>query len=160
MSLRMACEASEVIAGAGVMIASMPAKLDCAPTEPISVLIMNGTEDPLVPFEGGQVHFFRQELGEVNSTPDTVAFWLDANQCDPNPLVERLPDLDTEDGTQVQLDTYAGCDGDVSVLMYTIEGGGHTIPGGTQYVPKIVIGRVSHDIHAAEAIWDFFESTP
>ena len=116
--------------------------------------------DPLVPFDGGQVHFFRRELGEVISTPDTVAFWVAANGCDPTARTEQLPDLDSGDGTRIQLDTYSRCDDDVSVVLYTVEGGGHTLPGGTLYILRFVIGRVSRDLHAGEAIWQLFEAAP
>jgi polyhydroxybutyrate depolymerase len=160
MSLRMACEASELIAAAGAVIASLPADLRCEPEHPIPILLMNGTEDPLVPFEGGQVHFFRREFGEVISTPDTVAFWVAANGCSATPRTEQLPDLDPRDGTRIQVDTYSGCEAGVSVVLYTVEGGGHTLPGGTQYVLRFVIGRVSQDLHAGEAIWEFFEAAP
>ncbi|MEE9216314.1 MAG: PHB depolymerase family esterase [Anaerolineales bacterium] len=160
MSLRMACEASDVLAAAGAVIASLPADLNCDPEHPISILLMNGTEDPLVPFEGGQVRFFRRELGEVISTPDTVAFWVAADGCNPKPRTEQLPDLDPRDGTRIQVDTYFGCEGGTSVVLYTVNGGGHTLPGGTQYVLKFVIGRVSRDLHSGEAIWEFFEATP
>ncbi|MFV2043149.1 MAG: PHB depolymerase family esterase [Anaerolineales bacterium] len=160
MSLRMACEASDVIAAAGAVIASLPDALSCEPEQPISILLMNGTEDPLVPWEGGQVHLFRQELGEVLSTPDAVSFWVAANGCDPTPLAEQLPDIDPQDGTRIYVDTYSGCNGDVAVVLYTVEGGGHTLPGGTQYLPKLIIGRVSKDLHAGEAIWQFFENAP
>ncbi len=158
MALRMACEANDVLAAAGAVIASLPADLDCEPEQPISILLMNGTEDPLVPWEGGQVRFFGRELGEVISTPQTVAFWVAANGCDPTARVEELPDLDPRDGTRIQVETYSGCEGDVSVVLYTVDGGGHTLPGGTQYVLKFVMGRVSRDLHAGEAIWQFFES--
>ncbi len=160
MSLRMACEASDVLAAAGAVIASLPADHSCEPEHPISILLMNGTEDPLVPFEGGQVHFFRRKLGEVISTPDTVAFWVAANGCDPTAHMNELPDLDPRDGTRIQVDTYFGCEGGVSVVLYTVEGGGHTLPGGSRYVLRFVIGRVSRDLHAGEAIWQFFEATP
>lgn len=160
MSLRMACEASDVLAAVGAVIASLPADLSCEPEHPISILLMNGTEDPLVPFEGGQVHFFRRELGEVISTPDTVAFWVAVNGCDPTARMDKLPDLDPRDGTRIQLDTYSGCEGGVSVLLYTVDGGGHTLPGGAQYVLRFVIGRVSRDLHAGQTIWQFFERTP
>jgi len=160
MALRMACEASDILAAAGALIASLPADLSCEPEHPIPILLMNGTKDPLVPFDGGQVHFFRREFGEVISTPDTIAFWAAANGCDPTPRTEQLPDLDPRDGTRIQLDTYSGCDEGVSVVLYTVEGGGHTLPGGTQYVLEFVIGRVSQDLHAGEAIWQFFEAAP
>lgn len=163
MTQRMACEASGTFAAAAVLIASKPVELDCQPEHPISILFMNGTEDPLMPYGGGQVHFFRQELGEVLSTPETVAFWVGANGCDPEPETELLPDLDPEDGTRIRLEAYSDCDDAVQVLLYTVQGGGHTWPGGSQYAPRFVIGRVSRDLQAGEAIWRFFsisESNP
>ena len=144
---------------AAPVIASLPTDLDCQPDEPISILIMNGTEDPLVPWEGGQVHFLRKELGGAVSTPDMIAFWVEANGCDPTPTVERLPDLDPDDEILIQKDTYSDCLEDTQVVLYTVEGGGHTWPGGPQYAPKPFIGRVSRDLHAGEAIWTFFEDS-
>ena len=157
MTQRMACEASGTFAAAAVVIASQPANLDCEPNGPISILFMNGTDDPLMPFEGGEVHFYRQGLGEVLSTQDTVSFWASANGCDRTPETELLPDLDPGDGTRIRLDAYSGCDRSVQVLLYTVEGGGHSWPGGSQYLPRSVIGRVSRDLHANEAIWGFFD---
>lgn len=159
MTLRMACEAGGTFAAAAVVIASIPAELECSPQKPIPILFINGTEDPLMPFEGGQVHFYRRELGEVLSTAETVAFWVGANGCDPTPQSELLPDLDPEDGTRIKLDAYSGCADGVRVRLYTVEGGGHTWPGGSQYVPETIIGRVSHDLKANEAIWEFFETS-
>ncbi len=156
MSLRLACEAADIFAAAAPIIASMPADLDCQPSEPISILMMNGTEDPLVPWEGGQVHFYRQELGEALSTPDTMAFWVSENGCDPVPLGEWLPDIDPKDKTRIKKEVYSECDSQTSVVLYSGEGGGHTWPGGLQYVPVMVIGRVSRDLHAGEEIWKFF----
>jgi polyhydroxybutyrate depolymerase len=156
MTQRMACEASGAFAAAAVVIASQPENLDCEPVRPISILFMNGTDDPLMPYEGGEVHFYRQELGEVLSTQDAVSFWAGANGCDPAPETELLPDLDPEDGTRIRLDTYSGCDAGARVLLYTVQGGGHSWPGGSQYLPRSVIGRVSRDLHANEAIWGFF----
>jgi polyhydroxybutyrate depolymerase len=160
MSLRMACEASDVVAAVGAVIASLPADLKCKPANPISVMLMNGTEDPLVPWDGGQVRFFRQQLGEVLSTPDTVTFWVTANGCDSDAQSVELPDFDPSDDTRIGVDSYSGCDDDVSVILYTVYGGGHTLPGSTQYVPKFIIGRVSEDLHAGEVIWQFFGSAP
>lgn len=156
MSLRLACEAADTFAAAAPVIASLPADLDCQPSEPISILVMNGMEDPLVPWEGGQVHFYRQELGEALSTPDTVAFWVSENGCDPSPVSEWLPDIDPEDETRIKKEVYSKCDAHTSVVLFSVEGGGHTWPGGSQYVPAMLIGRVSHDLHAGEEIWSFF----
>ena len=156
MSLRLACEAADTFAAAAPVIASLPADLDCHPSEPISILVMNGMEDPLVPWEGGQVHFYRQELGEALSTPDTLAFWVSENGCDPTPVSEWLPDIDPEDKTRIKKEVYSECDAQTSVVLFSVEGGGHTWPGGSQYVPAMLIGRVSNDLHTGEEIWKFF----
>ena len=159
MSLRMACEAPHVFAAAAPVIASLPVNLVCIPSQPISILIMNGTEDPLVPWDGGEVHFLRTELGLALSTNEMVAFWVEANGCDSPPHVEQIPDLDPDDGTSITRDVYSDCDADTKVILYTVEGGGHTWPGGIQYAPEFLVGRISHDLHAGEVIWRFFEES-
>ncbi len=159
MSLRMACEAPHIFAAAAPVIASLPVNLVCIPSQPISILIMNGTEDPLVPLDGGEVHFLRTELGLAWSTHEMVAFWIEANGCDSSPHVEQLPDLDPDDGTRITRDVYSDCDAGTRIILYTVEGGGHTWPGGSQYAPESLIGRVSQDMHAGEVIWRFFEES-
>jgi polyhydroxybutyrate depolymerase len=158
MSLRLACEASEIFAAVAIVAATMPAELPCSPSDPVSVLIMNGTEDPLVLWGGGQVQVGRLELGQILSTADTLAFWVTANHCNESPSNSWEPDTDPEDETRVQNEVYDGCMEDVSVALYTIEGGGHTWPGGAQYLPEAIIGRVSRDINAGEVIWGFFQT--
>ena len=161
MSLRMACEAGHLVTAVGAVIASLPADLRCDPTGPVSVLIMNGTEDPLVQYEGGQVRFLRQELGEVIHTREAFGTFVNRSKCSGPPEVVWLPDLDPNDGTITYRETFEDClDGKAIYTIYTIEGGGHTMPGGAQYSPKYLIGRVSRDFSGAEAIWDFFERAP
>ena len=155
MSLRLACEAADTFAATATVIASLPADLDCQPSEPISILIMNGMEDPLVPWEGGKVHFYRQQLGEALSTPDTVTFWVSENGCDPTPVSEWLPDIDPEDNTRIKKDVYSECDAQTSVVLLSVEGGGHTWRGGSEYVRAMMVSRVSPDLLAGEEIWKF-----
>ncbi|MGH9846761.1 MAG: polyhydroxybutyrate depolymerase, partial [Blastocatellia bacterium] len=71
------------------------------------------------------------------------------------PKTESLPDKE-DDGTKVKRETYGpGKDG-VEVVLYTIEGGGHTWPGGWQYYLEERIGKTSRDINASELMWEFF----
>lgn len=160
MTLRLACEADDTFAAFAAVIANLPADLDCRPTRPIPILLMNGTEDPLVPWSGGQVHFLRRGLGLVLSTESTFAFWVRADGCVGAPLHLELPDADPGDGTRVQKTLYSQCNRGVQVLLYTVEGGGHTMPDGSQYLPSFIVGRVSHDLDGAQAIWDFFQAAP
>jgi polyhydroxybutyrate depolymerase len=41
------------------------------------------------------------------------------------------------------------------VVFYRVAGAGHTWPGGTQYLPRMIIGSTSHSFDASEAIWQF-----
>ena len=46
------------------------------------------------------------------------------------------------------------------VAFYIVQGGGHTWPGGFQYLPEAVIGRTSRDLDANRIIWEFFKEHP
>jgi polyhydroxybutyrate depolymerase len=158
MAYRLGIEASDTFDVIAPVIANHPAVHEAGvPANPVSVLVMNGTEDPLVPYDGGQVTLFGQERGEVLSTDDTIAWWEQANGCTGPRTTLELPDLDPDDGTRVVLETDRRCDRDSEVTLVRVEGGGHTWPGGSQYLPESVIGVVSHDIDASEVIFDFFD---
>ena len=62
-----------------------------------------------------------------------------------------------DDGTVIRRVTYSGCKAGASVVSYTVEGGGHTWPGGKQYAPALMIGKTSHNLDASEVLWEFFE---
>ena len=44
----------------------------------------------------------------------------------------------------------------LSVVFYTVEGGGHTWPGGLVDLPPAVFGATTHTIDASDLILDFF----
>ncbi len=162
MSFRLACDLSEKVTAVAPVTAALSEDLvpNCSPSHPVSVLLINGTEDPLVPWEGGQIKVWRQERGAVISTADTVQFWVAQNHCPGPPNVSWEPDTDLKDGTRVRREAYDGCRDGTKVVLYAVEGGGHTWPGGKQYLPKGLIGRTSRDIDANELIWHFFEENP
>jgi len=139
--------------------ASLPEALACDPTRAVSVLILNGTADPLVPYAGGEITVLRRQLGRVRSTEETYQFWAEANGCQGPAAVTAMPDLDTKDKTKVQRTALETCADGTRVELYTIFGGGHTWPGGPQYLPAWAVGRVSRDLHASQVIWEFFAGT-
>ena len=159
MSYRLACELPETFAAIAAVTASMSEELaaSCDPSQSTSVLVMNGDKDPLVPWEGGTIRFGRREFGEVVSTADAIAFWAAKNDCSPAPTITWEVDADPQDGTRVRTEVYGQCRDRTGVALYAIEGGGHTWPGGLQYLPERVIGKTSMDINANETIWRFFE---
>ena len=159
-SQRLARELAPRIAAIGVVAVSMSDKIALmrAPTRPISVLLMSGTEDPLVPWAGGDIGFpgSSRKVGKVLSVAKTVAAWAALNRCTPPPAVSWEPDRDPRDGTRVRREAHGPCSEGTEVVLYAVEGGGHTWPGGWQYLPERLVGRTSRDIDANEVIWSFF----
>lgn len=170
-SQRLAIELGQDFAAVASLAAQIAEPLALAkPKNPISILIMNGTKDPFVPYMGGDVtpRLFPRlnkmmklpSRGKVISTDATIRFWLLHNTIDATGLVTRLQDLDTTDGSTVERTEWAQTKTGVSVVLYKIIDGGHTWPGGKQYLPIRTVGQTNQDIHASEKIWEFFSQHP
>jgi polyhydroxybutyrate depolymerase len=158
MALRAACDAADKIAAVAAVAAALPVRMKplCNPSAPISVLIMNGSEDPVMPWRGGEIRLGLERLGRVISTDDTMTFWAEHDGCVTTPAVEDLPDKDPGDNTVVRRSVFPQCQA-AEVVLYTVDRGGHTWPGGPQYLPQAAVGRVTKDIDATAVIWDFFK---
>jgi polyhydroxybutyrate depolymerase len=141
-SHRLGCELSDRIAAiapvAGVM--GIPT---CTPARAVSVMEFHGTSDPLVPYDGDPA------IG-YTSVADTVAGWVKRDGCQAAPATT----YSKGDATCV---TYGQCTANAEVTLCTIQGGGHTWPGGT---PFPLLGATSTDISATDAMWTFFEAHP
>ena len=162
MSYRLACDLSARIAAIAPVVASMsPVVVEgCHPGRPVPVLAINGTSDPLVPWEGGQVHFGAKMLGEVLPVRKTVEHWARLDSCHSPPVDRDLPDRDPSDGVRAHVHEWGGCAPGADVVLYELEGGGHTWPGGEQYLPSTVVGPVCRDFDASEVAWEFFQRHP
>ncbi len=158
MSQRLACEASTRVAAIAAVVATVGVELAglCSPARPVPVLMVNGTADPLVPYNGGQIRLpgGRLRPGKIASVADTVALWGRHNGCTRPPEVTPEPDRDPSDGVTVRREARTGCRAGSEVILYVMEGGGHVWPGGPQYLPRPIIGRTTGDIDS-EVIWDF-----
>lgn len=155
MTHRLAIEAAGTFAAAAPVIGTLPAPLrdGATPGAPMPMLMIFGTDDPAVPFDGGYV-FDNPNLGEVASVAETVAFWQAANGCAEMPEVIDLPDLDRHDGSSVSLSRY-DCMG-APVELYVVEGGGHKWPAGPDSRVRLRGRGINGDINATEVIWEFF----
>lgn len=158
MSFTLACHLSEMFAAIAVVAGNLPERLKHEkPKTPVSVLIMNGTKDPLVPYNGGNIKVFSKERGKVLSTDETIKFWIKANNCSEQTISGKIPDKVKNDGSTVIVESYRNPLNNVEVVLYKIEGGGHTWPGGFQYLPERIIGKTNRDIKASDVIWNFFQ---
>jgi polyhydroxybutyrate depolymerase len=153
MASRLACELNNRIAAVAIVGASMAMNMDYKPNKPMPVMYIQGTKDPLVPFDGGSI---KSGAGEAYGHADVLSLWATTDHCDKKPVITNLAD-DAHDGTSVIKEEYSSAKSNIKVIGYTITDGGHTWPGGSQYLPKFLIGSVSHNLNACEVIWDFFK---
>ena len=152
MSYTLGCELSHRIAAIGSVAAPRVLE-DCTPEREISILYVHGTEDLIVPFEGGVGILVDIDFP---SAREHIEFWVDNNGCTGDPEIIDIEDIDTTDSSTVILERYTNCEGKSEVAFYTIEGGGHTWAGGPPVPPGLeVLGNVNRDIHASSEIWNF-----
>lgn len=158
MANRVACEMADKVAAVGVVTGPLlEPPGGCNPQRPISLIAFYGTEDPLVAYEGGIVsESFISRLIHRSSPPVSfpsvksyIAAWAERNGCPPLP--EPLPANGDASGVR-----YTGCKDTSEIVFYTIEGGGHTWPGGR----PTFVGKTSRDINASQVMWEFFTMHP
>ena len=162
MAHRFACERARKVRAFTAVIGAMPynvarKRARCGES-PLSVLMINGTKDPIVPWEGGVVEFDGQKLGKVLSAERTFGFWRRHNACE-DVVVSLIPDFVPDDGTRIERRKATGCRDDNKVELFAVQGAGHTWPSGWQYLPPSMVGATSQDIDASIAAWRFFQST-
>ncbi len=163
MTLRLAVELSNRLAAVAPVVAAMPAESECgSPTNPLSVLFMNGTADSHLPYEGGTVsNPPNPDHGTVLSAEESVAYWVEHNKTDTIPIITNFPDINTEDDSHViRYEFRNGTDG-AEVVLYKVIGGGHAEPSiQEQYSAlfELMFGKQNHDIEMAHEIWAFFKS--
>ena len=161
MSFKLACDLRDKISAIGVIVASVPSNYaqTCKPSKGISIIWFNGTADPLVPWEGGEIvsKTFGGSLsrGAVLSAQDSINFWKVINNCVSDSQNTDLPNFNKLDGSTVTRQYYDSNTG-YPIDFYKITGGGHSWPGGPQYFPKLIIGNVNKDIDSLQLTWEFF----
>lgn len=161
MTYRMLLEAPERFTAGAAFIANLPKFTDPLPppAQPVPIMIANGTEDPLMPYDGGVV---ARNRGVVVSTRETVDWWIQANKADKEGLeLIELPDLNPEDGCRILEEIYPGGVNGAQVRLYIVEGGGHTLPSLTrqglfQRLTSRLLGPVCQDVEGVDLAWDFF----
>ena len=146
MSYRLACELSDKIAAIASVTGSMSTNQisSCNPSNPVPVMQVHGTSDPTVLYNGG--------FG-IEPIDDVVSFWVNLNNCNPEPIFNNIPDVILSDWCTAEHYIYEDGDNDTSVELYKIINGGHTWPGAA--IP-LVGNNTNQDFSASEKIWEFF----
>lgn len=162
MTLRLALERPDLARAIAVVAASLPsdATTECTDTgAPMPLLVLNGEEDPILPFAGGAMPRGR---GQVVGFEELVARWVMRNGIDGAPT-ERLFDRSIAGeriDTRIEVTDYASADGlPISAMRVVL--GGHGEPSIAHEYPttfESIVGKQSHDAEMARLIWTFFES--
>jgi polyhydroxybutyrate depolymerase len=137
----------------------------CTTAKPTTIVAFHGTSDPIVPYGGGGLFsgvpgglagaaatsalspgvkalFARLQLQPVESA---IAGWARQFGCG--------PPTDASVAGDVRLRSFGGCQGNVTVELYTITGGGHTWPGAALGPSKSqLLGATTHSISATQLI--------
>ena len=158
MSFRLAIEAGDKFAAIAPILAALPSNSKCTePDTKVALLLVNGTSDSILPYNGGPM---AGDRGEVISTINTISFWTDLNQNDAAETIENLPDINNLDSSTVVRTSYRGDSGIQDVTLITMDGAGHTEPSiSEQYsgIYEAIAGIQNHDIEMAEIVWEFFK---
>jgi poly(3-hydroxybutyrate) depolymerase len=151
MAIKVGCSMAERIAAIAPVGAAMPKTMVCLPSRPMSVVMINGTSDPVVPHDGGTEHNLQLP---VVSVADSAKAWARIDRCAEKPTQTKLQ-AHSKGGMETKVETFDGCQQDSQVVSYSVKGGGNTWPGGEQYEVEKQVGKTSQDLNANEAIWNF-----
>lgn len=157
MALRLALEAPSRFRAIAAVSANEPTpdNSKCKPAgQGTSVMIMNGTQDPLVPFDGGEDSLFGLAYisGTVRSSRDSAQYFADLNHIAGTPETTHTP---IADGIQVEHVLWRN-DSKVEVELVAVHGGGHGIPQPYRRNPRI-LGPSAQQPNGPAMIWAFFE---
>jgi polyhydroxybutyrate depolymerase len=140
LSHRLGCELADRIA-AIAPVAGVNLLAACAPSRPIAVLMIHGTGDAYVPYDGGGPF-------DWPSVADSEAGWAERDDC-------GAPSTSYQQGDASC--ARRACAAGTEVELCTIDGGGHVWPGGTA---PAEYGHVTDDLDGAQYVWDFFARHP
>lgn len=148
MAYRLALDAPQRFRAVAAVAANLPApgnfKCEPAGRDTPPMMIVDGTDDPLNPFEGGEVTLFGfLKRGTVLSARASAEYFARANGIAGPP--ERQVQGDVE---------RLRWRGQVELLA--IHGGGHVLPQPYWRAPRL-LGTTSADLDGPAAIWAFFE---
>lgn len=166
MAMTLVCARADLFAAGASVIMNLTdeSAAACHPSRSLPMLMMNGTVDPLIPYEGGRGSSYFAADG-FWSTTKTMAFWRSINGCDASDAaVTDLPDKNPADqSTVTRISSH--CSAGHDVVLYRVNNGGHRMPGlfPDAHFPKLaagLLGPQNGDIDGADTIWAFFSQFP
>jgi polyhydroxybutyrate depolymerase len=158
MAITLATQKTSLVAGIAIFASNLsaPGGATCpqdTPTPP--VMMVEGTKDPINPFNGGEVNIFGlQKRGMVISAHASAEAFASRNGLAGPPTVADLPHLHADDPTSVRSFTWLH-EGKPYVVLYQVNGGGHVVPQPAFRFPRLV-GRTTGDLDGPAQAIQFF----
>ncbi len=158
MCFRLATELPQKITAIATFSANLFQENECVSMNlPIPVMIVNGTKDEFIPFNGGKTKFKSED---VKSSQETVDFWIKNNNLSKDDVQKtEIRQTINDDDSTVRKYVFGNLKSQKQVVYYVIDGGGHTMPGQKYVLSKFkqrIVGRQNQDVEGAEIVWDFF----
>lgn len=147
MAFVLSCAMPDRIAAVGLVASAQTLPWSwCTDTHPVPMIAFHGTEDRVVPYNGGQSWIAPDPFPNI---PTWVDSWARRNRCAPDAIDSAVTPIVTRR-------VYAGCAEDASVELYTIHGGGHEWPGRGGPRPEWLCGPFTSGLDATSVMWAFF----
>lgn len=162
MAYRLGIEIAPRLAAIGVSGALMAAHSGCkAPSQPLSVFMLHGTADEIVPYQGGKLgHWLLSGRGTGISAEESAAMWRRNAGLPDTPVTYRYPHLQADDPTSAIRYVWGADPAQVQVAFVRIDGGGHVHASKTEQLPWMLsklLGDMNRDVDMAEEMWNFFK---
>ena len=161
MALRLALQDPQRYRAVAAALTNVPApqNFQCPTvgTTP-STMLVNGTEDPLVPYAGGEINLLGlfYQGGRVLSSPASAQYLADRNAIAGGPQVSLTP---TAQGARVEHHRWQAAGGRTEVELVTLHGAGHGLPQPWARRPRL-LGPSPMEPDGPALIWAFFERQP
>ena len=150
MAFVLSCTLSDRIAAVGMVAAAQLLPWSwCTDHRPVPMIEFHGTADPVTPYNGGRTWVAPEPFPSI---PTWTANWARRNRCGTNPVESVV----AADVTRLE---YTNCADDAAVVLYRVQGGGHSWPGGKP-LPEWLVGSTSNGVDATSQMWAFFREHP
>ena len=154
MVLRLAAEAPELVAGVIASCAQVPTpdNMDWKTQDGrTAVVLLAGTEDAIVPYDGGRVTIFGLgNRGTVLSAPASARWFAQRNGLDGEPATDTIRRIGD---TPVRQQDWGA---PARVRLVTMQGSGHTVPQTDYRFPRFVGAGVADD-SILDAAWQLID---
>jgi polyhydroxybutyrate depolymerase len=157
MVIRLIHEWPYHFAGAVIIAATQPVAanfLAASRETSLPILLMHGTSDPIVPYNGGMASLWGwKPRGPGLSALETAYYYAQRNHIASKPTTSTL-EHDGKHALKVTVEDYHE-PGKYPVRLVSIEGGGHVVPNPYKKA-AFLLGKTATQLNSAALLWDFF----